>query len=234
MPRSGTTLTEQILASHAAVFGAGELPFWNGAAVRYAAVRGGAEDLTTLRELGGEYLQLLETMSVNALRVIDKMPANFLYLGLIHAVLPNARILHLRRHPIDTCLSIYFQNFDAKHAYANDLDDLTHYYREYLRVMEHWRRILPAKTMLEVPYEGLVDDAEGWTRRMLEFIGLPWDPNCLEFHRNERTVDTSSKWQARQKINRTSVERWRHYEAHIGPLHSLVGSGQTPKLTWNA
>jgi Flp pilus assembly protein TadD len=217
MPRSGTTLTEQILASHAAVFGAGELPFWNGAAATYAAVRGRDGDLLTLRELADDYLTLLEAKSDEALRVVDKMPANFLYLGLIHAALPNARILHLRRHPIDTCLSIYFQNFDAKHVYANDLDDLTHYYREYLRVMEHWRRILPAKTLLEVPYEGLVDDAEGWTRRMLEFIGLSWDPNCLDFHRNERTVGTSSKWQARQKINRASVERWRHYENFLGP-----------------
>jgi tetratricopeptide (TPR) repeat protein len=226
MPRSGTTLTEQILAAHAAVFGAGELPFWNSAAVRYALARGGGGDSSTLRGLCGEYLQLLETVSADALRVVDKMPANFLYLGLIHAVLPKAKIIHLRRHPVDTCLSIYFQNFDAKHGYANDLDDLAHYYREYIRVMDHWRQMLPANAMLEVPYEGLVDDAEGWTRRMVEFIGLPWDANCLEFHRNARTVETSSKWQARQKIHRTSVERWRNYEEFLEPLRSLVDSGR--------
>jgi len=222
MPRSGTTLTEQILASHAALFGAGELPFWNTAAVRYAAVRGTDDELSSLRGQGEEYLQLLESMSPDALRVVDKMPANFLHLGLIHAVLPNARIVHLRRHPVDTCLSIYFQNFDAKHGYANALDDLAHYYREYIHVMDHWRQMLPANAMLEVPYEGLVDDAEGWTRRMLEFIGMPWDANSLEFHRNARTVETSSKWQARQKIHRTSVERWRNYEKHLGPLQSLA------------
>jgi tetratricopeptide (TPR) repeat protein len=226
MPRSGTTLTEQILASHAVVFGAGELPFWNTAAVRYALSRGSDDDLGTLRGLCGEYLQLLETMSADALRVVDKMPANFLYLGLIHAVLPKAKIIHLRRHPVDTCLSIYFQNFDAKHGYANDLDDLAHYYREYIRVMDHWRQMLPANAMLEVPYEGLVDDAEGWTRRMVEFIRLPWDANCLEFHRNARTVETSSKWQARQKIHRTSVERWRNYEEYLGPLRSLADFGR--------
>jgi hypothetical protein len=128
----------------------------------------------------------------------------------------------MRRHPIDTCLSIYFQNFDAKHTYANDLEDLAHYYREYLRMMDHWRHLLPAGTILEVPYEALVDDAQGWTRRMLEFIDLPWDVNCLEFHRNTRAVDTSSKWQARQRINRASIERWRHYERFLGPLRTLI------------
>lgn len=228
MPRSGTTLTEQILASHASVFGAGELPFWNTAAVRHAAARGDGDELGTLRGLGEAYLRLLDSLSPDARRVIDKMPANFLYLGLIHAALPNARIIHLGRHPIDTCLSIYFQNFDAKHGYANDLDDLAHYYREYIRLMVHWRRLLPAQSMLEVPYEGLVDDVEGWSRRMVEFIGVPWDANCLEFHRNERTVDTSSKWQARQKIHRTSVKRWRHYEKYLGPLASLADFSRAP------
>jgi tetratricopeptide (TPR) repeat protein len=227
MPRSGTTLMEQILASHAAVFGAGELPFWDAAAVRYAAARGADEELNALRGLGEAYLQLLGSMAPDARRVVDKMPANFLYLGLIHASLPNAKIIHLRRHPIDTCLSIYFQNFDAKHGYANDLDDLAHYSREYSRLMDHWRQILPELTVLEVPYEGLVDDAEAWSRRTVEFIGLPWDANCLEFHRNERTVDTSSKWQARQKIHRASVERWRHYEKYLGPLQSLADVGRT-------
>jgi Flp pilus assembly protein TadD len=226
MPRSGTTLTEQILASHAAVFGAGELPFWNSAAIRYAAARDGAEDLGTLRRLVEEYLQVLDSVAGNAARAIDKMPANFLYMGLIHGVLPNAKFIHMRRHPIDTCLSIYFQNFDAKHTYANDLEDLAHYYREYLRLMDFWRQVLPAGSVLEVPYEGLVQDPEGWARNMLEFINLPWDANCLEFHRNTRIVDTSSKWQARQKIHRSSVERWRHYEKHLGPLHALAHDGR--------
>lgn len=226
MPRSGTTLTEQILASHPAVFGAGELTFWNSAAVRYAAVRDGAEDLNTLRHLSAEYLQVLDTVGGDAARVIDKMPANFLYMGLIHGVFPKAKFIHLRRDPIDTCLSIYFQNFDAKHTYANDLDDLAHYYREYLRLMDYWRDVLPAGTMLEVPYERLVNDTEGWIRQMLDFIELPWDANCLEFHLNTRTVDTSSKWQARQKIHRFSMERWRRYEQYLGPLRSLADDGQ--------
>lgn len=222
MPRSGTTLVEQILASHAAVSGAGELPFWNRAATTYAAAREGAADVGTLRRLAEEYLTVLRGVSAEALRVVDKMPANFLYLGLIHAALPNAKIIHMRRHPIDTCLSIYFQNFDAKHVYANDLQDLAHYYGKYLSVMDHWRRLLPTRSILDVPYEALVEDVEGWSRKMIDFVGLPWDSNCLEFHRNERTVNTASKWQARQKINRSSVERWRHYERFAGPLRALT------------
>jgi tetratricopeptide (TPR) repeat protein len=222
MPRSGTTLTEQILDSHAAVLGAGELPFWNTAATRYAKAGSGEAALDALRELANEYVTLLDRLAPSVLRIVDKMPANFLYLGLIHAVLPNAKIMHMQRHPIDTCLSIYFQNFDAKHSYANDLGDLAHYYGEYLRLMDHWRRTLPGASLLEVPYEALVQDTEGWTRKMLGFIDLPWDSNCLEFHRNDRVVDTASKWQARQKISRSSVERWRHYEKFIGPLGTLI------------
>jgi hypothetical protein len=152
------------------------------------------------------------------------MPTNFPYLGLIHAALPNARIIHLRRNPADTCLSIYFQHFEATVSYANDLEDLAHYYTEYLRVMKHWRSILPEHVMLEVPYEGLVAQPEAWSRRMLEFIGLPWDPRCLDFHKTNRTVITASKWQVRQAITSSSVERWRNYEKFLGPLRRLMES----------
>jgi protein O-GlcNAc transferase len=233
MPRSGTTLAEQILASHDAVFGAGELPFWNTAASIYAASRstGNDDDPSVLRGLADDYLSMLSDVSDGARRVVDKMPANFLYLGLIHAALPDARIIHMRRNPIDTCLSIYFQNFDALHPYANDLADLAHYHGEYLRLMEHWRLTLPPGTILEVPYEGLVEDPEGWSRRMLEFIALPWDPKCLDFHRTTRTVSTFSKWQARQKIVKSSVERWRHYQEFIGPLLPLVKSDEPSART---
>jgi hypothetical protein len=127
----------------------------------------------------------------------------------------------MRRNPIDTCLSIYFQNLTIGQTYANDLGDLVHYYGEYQRVMEHWSSTLPAESMLEVPYEGLVEDQETWSRKMLEFIGLPWDVRCLEFHRTSRTVLTASSWQVRQKVSRSSVERWRNYEPYIGPLLSL-------------
>jgi hypothetical protein len=223
MPRSGTTLAEQILASHPEVFGAGELPFWNSAAGVYARARDGGEDEGgVLNRLAQEYLSLLATLSPRTRRVVDKMPANFLYLGLIHAVFPQAKIIHLWRHPIDTCLSIYFQNFGAAHPYANDLTDLAHYYNEYVRLMDHWRRTLPTDAILTVSYEALVDDAETWARRMVDFIALPWDPACLEFHRNGRTVNTFSKWQARQRISKASVDRWRRYESFIGPLRHLA------------
>jgi hypothetical protein len=150
------------------------------------------------------------------------MPTNFAFLGLIHAALPNARIIHMRRHPLDNCLSIYCQHFETAVSYANDLEDLAHYYTEYRRVMNHWRSALPENVVLDVPYEGLVADQETWSRKMLEFIGLPWDPRCLEFHATRRTVITASKWQVRQKISAASVGRWRNYENFLAPLLPLL------------
>ncbi len=162
------------------------------------------------------------------------MPANFLYAGLIHAALPRARIIHMQRHPLDTCLSVYFQNFFNVSPYANDLESLAHYYGEYLRIMAHWRGLLPAATLLEVPYEALVADTEDWTRRMLDFIGLPFDARCLEFHQTERVIITASKWQVRQKINTASAGRWRQlYEKYVAPLqhlaHLAVRSGRAAR-----
>jgi tetratricopeptide (TPR) repeat protein len=221
--RSGTSLTEQILASHPAVFGAGELDFWDRATLAHEAAgqqgRDGAELLTRMAD---DYLELLAGRSRSAHKVIDKLPANFMNLGLIHAALPRARIIHMRRHPIDACLSIYFQYFSSAHPFSNDLDDLAHYYAEYRRITDHWHAVLPAAVLLEVPYEGLTRDPEGWTRRILEFVGLPWDPKCLEFHRTERVVTTASKWQVRQKIHASSAGRWRHYEPFVGPLMGLL------------
>jgi tetratricopeptide (TPR) repeat protein len=225
MPRSGTTLAEQILASHPDVYGAGELPYWNGAAGGYPVSGAGDPALTKLAE---DYLALLGEVSPDARRVVDKMPGNFMFLGLIHAALPLARIIHLTRNPLDTCLSIYFQDFGPAHAYANDLEDLAHYHRQYRRIMDHWRRTLPAGTVLDVPYEGLVQDYEHWSRAMLEFVGLPWDARCREFHGTARTVSTFSKWQARQPINTASVGRWRHYEKFVGPLRALLAPVEDP------
>jgi hypothetical protein len=178
--------------------------------------------------MGAGYLRLLDRLAPDALRVVDKMPGNFLCLGLIHAALPNARIIHVRRNPIDTCLSNYFQHFENAHAYSHDLGDLAHYYRQYVRLMVHWRSVLAQDTILEVPYEALVANQESWSRRMLAFIGLPWDARCLEFHRNTRTVITASKWQVRQQITSASVERWRRYERFVGPLQALL------ELDWGA
>jgi hypothetical protein len=230
MPRSGTTLVEQILASHESVHGAGELTFWQAAAStlqvaertadrRPADGPGAAERLA---DIARDYLDHVRSLGGTAARVIDKMPANFLHLGLIHSAFPRARIIHLRRDPRDTCLSIYFQHFAAIHPYATDLADLAHYYGEYARLMAHWRRVLPAETLLEVPYEQLIADQEHWSRRIVAFVGLPWNPSCLEFHATPRVVITMSKWQVRQKIHSASAGRWRHYEPFLGPLRDLM------------
>jgi hypothetical protein len=171
------------------------------------------------------YLDRLTALAGGTSRVVDKMPANFLYAGFIHSVLPHARIIHMQRHPIDTCLSIYFQNFPNMGHFANDLDDLAFYYDEYRRVTAHWRTVLPAANLLEVPYEGLVTDQESWTRRMLEFVGLPWDARCLDFHTTDRVVVTASRWQVRQRMTSASAGRWRHYQHFIKPLERLAHSG---------
>jgi tetratricopeptide (TPR) repeat protein len=224
MVRSGTTLVEQILASHPGVFGAGELDFWNNAAALHHSELGDNMSANVLGQLADDYLRLLEHLSPDALRVIDKMPANFLHMGLIHSSLPNARFIHMQRNPIDTCLSIYFQHFETGHSYANDLGDLAHAYGQYLRVMSHWRQLLPTDTVLDVPYEALVTDQETWSRKIVEFIGMSWSPRCLEFERTSRTVVTASKWQVRQKIHSGSIERWRNYEKFLGPLRELTAS----------
>jgi tetratricopeptide (TPR) repeat protein len=223
MPRSGTSLTEQILASHAAVYGAGEVRFWDGAFTTLeSAGLGSASAAQLIPDLARSYLERVSAGAGGSWRIVDKMPANFLHAGVIHAVFPRARIIHMRRHPLDTCLSIYFQNFFHAFPYADDLETLAHYYGQYLRITDHWRGVLPAEALLEVPYEGLVQDQEGWTRRMLEFIGLPWDPQCLDFQQTERVVITASRWQVRQRINAASVGRWRHYAKHLGPLQHLA------------
>ena len=230
MPRSGTTLTEQILAAHPSVCGVGELSSWQDATGRLAAsVRDVEETGRVLRELADGYLRLLDGRAASAARVVDKLPNNFLCLGLIHAALPNARIIHMRRHPADTCLSIFFQDFNHSLPYGCDLGDLARYHDSYRDLMAHWRRVLPDGSVLEVPYEGLTEDPETWSRRMVEFIGLPWDPACLEFHRRGRTILTFSQWQVRQRLHRASVERWRHYEAHIGPLLALTARAATER-----
>lgn len=226
MLRSGTTLAEQILASHPQVFGAGELTYFgsNTAAAYARAAAAGAElDVqdAQLQRLGAGYLELLESLSGDQARVVDKLPTNFFFLGLIRAALPGARFIHMQRDPRDTCLSIYFQQFEAANSYANDLQDLAHYYGEYRRLMHHWADTLPSDAMLQIRYERLVEDPEAWSRRMVEFMGLKWDARCLDFHRSDRAVVTASRWQVRQGMSKSSVERWRNYEQYIGPLAAL-------------
>jgi tetratricopeptide (TPR) repeat protein len=225
MPRSGTSLVEQIIASHPAAQGAGELGFWSDAmrkhedAIRREPI---GEPLTS--RLSAAYLRTLTEHCADAVRVVDKATFNAEYLGVIHLVFPNARMIYLRRDPIDSCLSCYFQQFSQEMNFAMDLADLAHYYREHQRLMAHWRSALPAGTLLDVPYAELVADQENWTRKIVDFLGLEWDERCLDFASTKRVVMTSSYWQVRQKMYNTSVGRWRNYRKFIDPLMALRDS----------
>jgi Flp pilus assembly protein TadD len=225
MPRSGTSLIEQIIASHPAASGAGELEFWPLAVRRHEAVlRKAPPEESLSRKLAHGYLMTLAAHAGPTTRhVVDKSALNLDNLGVIHTVFPKARVIHLQRDPIDTCLSCYFQELPAALNFTMDLADLAHYYREHHRLVAHWRASLPAATLLDVPYEGVIADQVAWTRRILEFLGLEWDERCLNFHETERPVLTASHWQVRQKLYESSVGRWRNYKKFIRPLLELQG-----------
>ncbi len=201
MPRSGTSLVEQIVASHPAVTGAGEVEYWSPIVFKHAnSLLREPPDEATRRKMAAGYLRALTANAGHAARVVDKSPFNSEHLGIIHSVFPKARVIYLRRDPIDTCLSCFFQDFPPLLNFTLDLSDLAHFYRNHHRLMEHWRSALPPGTLLDVPYEELIADQEGWTRKILEFLGLPWDDRCLNFHSNDRNVLTASYWQVRQKV----------------------------------
>lgn len=221
-PRSGTTLAESIVSSHSQVAGAGELTFWTAAMSH--VMPGFPQSYTSemARKLAEEYSVFLRQHSRTAHRITDKMPGNYMHLGIIHAVFPNAKFVHTKRHPIDACLSIYFQNFPTAHDYKWDLESLAAWYEQYQRLMAHWRSVLPSGVLYEIQYEDLVEDQEGESRKLLDFLGLEWEEGVLEFHKQERAVFTASKWQVRQPVYKTSMERWRRYEKHLGPLLTLL------------
>ena len=221
MPRSGTTLAEQIIASHPAAYGVGELDFWNSPRLKEAVDAQGTLSETARPSVAQEYLRTLESFSKTASRIVNKAPVNSDLLGLIYSVFPNARVIYMQRDAIDTCLSCYFQPFLTGVNFAFDLSDLVHYYREHQRMMAHWRAVLPPGFILDVPYEGLVADQETWSRKMLDFIGLEWDARVLQFHTNRRQVTSASAWQVRQQVYRSSVARWHNYEQFVGPLKAL-------------
>jgi tetratricopeptide (TPR) repeat protein len=222
MPRSGTTLVEQILSSHPAVTAAGELTFWQRRIDRADAMSTIVADAATRSRVAAEYISKLRSIGPQALRVTDKAHFNFESLGLLHSMFPDARIVHCRRHPIDTCLSIFFTNFTKRQDYSWNRGDIAFFYRQYLRLMDYWRSVLPAERFIEVEYETLVRDRETETRRLISFIGLDWDDLCLAPERNGRSVKTASLWQARQPVYTTSTERWRRYEPWLGELSELT------------
>ena len=228
MPRSGTTLLEQIISSHPEVGACGELNFWNerGAAWHRSGAAGNEKPF--LAKAAADYLGVLRTIAPKAARVTDKMPFNFLWAGLIHLAFPRAIIIHCRRIAVDTALSIHQTHFHPGLAFPTGGVELVSYFRSYQRLVDHWRRVLPADRFLEVDYEDLTRAPEPIIRPIIAACGLAWDDACLRPECNPRTVKTPSKWQTRQPIYRTSVARWRRYEPWLGPLRALVDDRTEP------
>ncbi len=230
MPRSGTTLTEQIIASHPDVYGAGELPDLLRIAHRKtdAATTTFPDNLRylnaeTLNAWGAEYVTGLKKRAPGSKHITDKMPANFFAVPLIHLAMPNAKIIHVNRNPVDTCVSCFTRLFNRKQEHTYDLAELGRYYTDYAKLMDHWRAVLPADAFLDIQYEDIVADQEKQARRLLEYCGLEWNEACLDFHKTKRQVRTASVTQVRQPIYNTSVERWRKYEKFLGPLLEELG-----------
>jgi tetratricopeptide (TPR) repeat protein len=227
MPRSGTTLVEQIVSAHPEVGGGGELHFWNqrGAEWHRSLVAGNESPFVVSKFLAKavtDYLDLLHAIAPRAARVTDKMPFNFLWAGLIHLAFPRATIIHCRRAAVDTALSIHQTHFLPSLAFPTGGAELVAYFRDYQRLIDHWRSVLPADRFIEVDYEDLTRAPEPVIRRIIAACGLAWHDACLRPESNPRAVRTPSKWQARQSIYRSSVARWQRYEPWLGPLRALV------------
>ncbi len=230
MPRSGTTLVEQILSSHSEVYGAGELSAIRriekalakklGSLSTYPGCMSMCDEAITT-QFSEEYLQEIISYSPNALRITDKNPGNFHRIGLIKTLFPNARIIHCRRNVLDTCTSIFFNKFVEGNEYSFDLKELGQYYLDYEKLMEHWIKLFP-RDILTVQYEELVRKQEEVSRELVQHIGLDWDDNCIDFHLNKRAVRTASSVQVRQPIYTRSIERWKHYEKQLAPLMEVL------------
>jgi hypothetical protein len=220
MPRSGTTLCEQIVSSHPVAYGADELPYWD----QQGLLTEGAAlylDNQFIVRAATDYLRLVREMGGDAARIVDKNPFNFQWAGLIHVALPRAALIHCRRSPIDTALSIHQTFFSPRIGFPTGGEALVRYSRTYERLMDHWRRVLPSNRFLEVQYESLTAAPAETSKQMIAHLDLPWDDRCLQPELNARRVRTPSRWQVRQPIYRTAVGRWRLYEPHLGPLAAL-------------
>lgn len=233
MPRSGTTLVEQILSSHPECFGAGELLTLSQLAVELGRRLGGQwpEAVSAIvpevaNEYAGRYLDHINSLAPDAKRVVDKLPHNFKYIGLMSVLFPGARVIHCIRNPLDVCVSNYGTPLSPKHTWRPRLDTLAHAYNQYRGIMEHWHANATIP-ILDVVYEDTVADVERQARRIVEFVGLPWDEKCLKFYEHSRAVATASTDQVRQPIYQSSKERWRRYESHLGPLIEALRAGGT-------
>jgi tetratricopeptide (TPR) repeat protein len=242
MPRSGTTLVEQIIASHPLVHGAGELKTFNDVVLTVHGPDGKtipypdfvpALAAAPLKQIGSRYLALVRELvsrsdgeKKEAQYVTDKMPSNYYFAGLIHLALPNAKIIHTMRDPMDTCISCFSKLFAGEQNHTYDLGELGRYYKRYQQLMAHWRRVLPQDRIFDVRYEDVVADVEGEARRIIAHCGLPWDDSCLAFHETKRPIRTASATQVRQPIYKSAVGRWRVYEQHLGPLLTALESAE--------
>ena len=232
MPRSGTTLVEQILSSHSGVFGAGELNDMKLVAATAARISFFKQTYpncvpglrqTNYQQLAAGYLKRIQAYAAgDYLRIIDKHPLNFQFVGLILTMFPNARIIHTIRNPLDTCLSCYFQNFTKGQDYSFDIKSLAHFFNDYRRVMEHWESVYPGR-ILTVRYEDVIEDQEAQTRRMLDYMGLEFESQCIEFHKTERKVSTASFLQVRKPIYKSSQKRWMNYRDELAELATIIG-----------
>jgi Flp pilus assembly protein TadD len=231
MPRSGSTLVEQILSSHSAVDGTYELPELS--QVAQSTARGRTDSLaypatirelsdTDLKALGTRYLELTRAHRGNRARFTDKMPNNFVHVGLLSLILPNARIVNVRRNPLDTCLSCYMQLFSHGQSFSYDLSELGGHYLEYHRLMDYWHEVLPGRVM-DLQYEDLVADLEEQVRRLLDYCNLPWEDACLKYHESRRVIRSASSEQVRQPLYRDALNRWRNYERYLQPLLKALG-----------
>lgn len=236
MPRSGSTLIEQILSSHPAIYGAGELNALGDALdtiagtslATYGNYTGWMTDhleTDALQKLGEDYVARLRAIDADTPLICDKMPANFFFIGLIHKALPQAKIIHTSRDPLDTCISNYTRLFNNTMNFAYDLTELGRYYHQYDRMMQHWGAVLPAGTIHHVRYEDVLDDLEGQARELIAYCGLDWDEACLDFHRNKRPVKTASIAQVRQPLYTSSKARWKRYDAYLEPLKTAIQNG---------
>jgi tetratricopeptide (TPR) repeat protein len=226
MPRSGTTLIEQILASHPAVFGGGELTMIDEIAKNPHLFPENLQNmqdmLIALRKLGREYLDRVWKLAPDADFITDKMPDNYRFLGLIHLMLPNAKIIHAIRDPMDTCFSCYTMHFTHGHEYSFDLHMLGKRYKRYQKLMQHWHQVLPTGRILDLHYEDNVANPEAEAKRLLDFLGLPWDPACLKFYETRRAVNTASVSQVRKPIYDSSIARWKHFRPYLRPLQEII------------